>query len=154
MKKIKKQIYKKIDLQRGVDYIGITVVFFCHDGKGKYLLHKRSKKCRDEIGNWDPGGGAMEHGESFENAVKREIKEEYCVIPKKLEHMGVWNVVRKNNNIKTHWIAVVFKAEVNSKKVAIGDPEKMDEIGWFEEEKWPNPLHSKFNEIWKTIKDS
>lgn len=153
MKKTKKQKYEEIDLKRGVDYIGVTVVFFCHDGKGKYLLHRRSKKCRDEIGNWDPGGGAMEHGESFEEAVMREIKEEYSVVPKKLRHVGVWNVVRKIKGGKTHWVAVIFKAEVDSKKVAIGDPEKMDEIGWFEENKWPAPLHSKFNEIWQTIEN-
>lgn len=154
MKKVKKQSYKDMGLQRGIDYIGVTVVFFCHDGKGKYLLHKRSKNCRDEIGNWDPGGGSMEHGESFEEAVRREVKEEYSVEAKELMHVGTWNVVRKNNKTKSHWVAIIFKVKVDSDKVKIGDPEKMDEIGWFEEENWPNPLHSKFKEIWQSIKDS
>ena len=36
---------KKKDLQGGVDYIGVTVVFYCHDGKGNFLMHKRSKNC-------------------------------------------------------------------------------------------------------------
>ncbi len=70
--------YLKMDLKKGVDFIGITCVFYCHDGKGKLLLHKRSKNCRDEVGRWHVGGGSMEFGEDFEETVKREIKEEYC----------------------------------------------------------------------------
>jgi 8-oxo-dGTP diphosphatase len=55
---------------RGIDYIGITCVFFCHDGKGNILLHKRSEKCKDEQGNWDCGGGALEFGEEFDQGVR------------------------------------------------------------------------------------
>ena len=55
------------DLKRGIDYIGVTVVFYCHDGAGRLLLHKRSVACRDEQGRWDVGGGSMEFGETFES---------------------------------------------------------------------------------------
>jgi ADP-ribose pyrophosphatase YjhB (NUDIX family) len=65
------------DLQRGVDFIGVTCSFVCHDGNGNILMHKRSKNCRDEHGNWDNGGGAHEFGASVEETVRREIKEEY-----------------------------------------------------------------------------
>ncbi len=44
-------------MKRGFDYIGVTCVFYCYDKKGRLLLHKRSNKCRDEIGRWDAGGG-------------------------------------------------------------------------------------------------
>ena len=44
-------------MQKGIDFIGITTVFFCHDGKGKFLMAKRSKNARDEHGRWDIGGG-------------------------------------------------------------------------------------------------
>ena len=63
---------------KGVDYPGVTVVFLCHDGKGNYLLGKRSKNCRDEQGRWDSGGGGLDLGSSVEETLKREIKEEYC----------------------------------------------------------------------------
>jgi 8-oxo-dGTP pyrophosphatase MutT (NUDIX family) len=53
-----------VDLKRGVDYIGTTVSFIVHDGKGRVLLQKRSQNCRDERGKWDIGGGAVEFGEN------------------------------------------------------------------------------------------
>lgn len=131
-------------MRQGVDYIGVTCVFYCHDGKGKLLLHKRSKKCRDEKEKWDCGGGAMKFGESFESCIKREIKEEYCVKAQKLKLVGINSVIRKNNKEKTHWIAVVYAVLVNPKQVKIGDFEKMDDIGWFFPNKLPKPLHSMF----------
>jgi len=27
----------------GIDYIGITTPFYCNDGKGNFLFHKRSQ---------------------------------------------------------------------------------------------------------------
>lgn len=56
----------KIDVKRGVDCIGVTCIFLCHDGNKRVLLHKRSVNCRDEHGRWDCGGGALEFGEEFE----------------------------------------------------------------------------------------
>jgi len=133
---------KKLDLRKGVDHIGVTCVFFCHDGKGNLLMHKRSKNCRDEIGCWDCGSGAMEFGETFERAAKREIMEEYCVTPTSVKFCGFTNVLRKNGKQRTHWIAFIFAAKINPKKVKIGEPKKMEEIGWFRTSKLPQPLHS------------
>ncbi len=133
---------KSIDLKKGVDFIGVTCVFYCHDGKGNLLMQKRSQNCRDEQGRWDCGSGSMEHGETFFEAVQREIKEEYCVTPKKIRFWGVSNVLRKNGKQQTHWIALLFTAEVNPKKAKIGELKKMDEVALFSLKKLPKPLHS------------
>jgi ADP-ribose pyrophosphatase YjhB (NUDIX family) len=130
------------DLKRGVDFIGVNVVFYCHDGDGKILLHKRSNKCRDEHGCWDCGGGAVEFGEDLENAVKREITEEYGTEPKEVRFIEHKNVIRQNGDTKTHWLAMRFSAVVDPKKVFNGDPEKIDELGWFGLDNLPSPLHS------------
>jgi len=63
---------EKVDHRRGIDHIGVSVVAVVHDGKGKILLQKRGPKARDERGNWDICGGAIEFGESIEEAIKRE----------------------------------------------------------------------------------
>lgn len=129
-------------LKKGVDYIGVTCVFYCHDGKGNFLLHKRSKHCRDEQGRWDCGGGSMEVGETFKKAVIREIKEEYGTKPLELKFAGVNNILRQNGSEKTHWVAVIFTARLDPNKVKIGEPKKIDELGWFKSGEFPKPLHS------------
>lgn len=131
-------------MKQGFDYIGITVVFYCYDKQGRLLLHKRSKNCRDEIGRWDAGGGAMKFGETFEQAVRREVKEELCADISKLTFVGVNNVIRKHKGRKTHWVAILFACLVDAKKVKIGDPDKIADIGWFYPNKLPKPLHSMY----------
>lgn len=147
-----KRSYKKIDSKKGVDRIGICCVFFCHDGKGKILMHKRSRSCRDERGRWDCGSGSMEFGETFEECVRREIKEEYGIKPRALKLCGVTNVIRKNGREKTHWIAVIFAAKVNSKNVKTSEPHKIKEIRWFSINKLPKPLHSMLKKHLATVR--
>lgn len=86
----------------------------------------------------------MEFGETFEQAVRREVKEELCVDIKKLTFVGLNNVIRKHKNQKTHWVAIVFACLIDPKKVKIGDPVKMEDIGWFYPNKLPKPLHSMY----------
>ena len=57
-------------LKKGTDYVGVAVVYYCHDGKGNVLMHKRSSKCRDEHGAWDIGGGGVEFGVPIEENLK------------------------------------------------------------------------------------
>lgn len=73
-------ILKKMSehLIKGVDYTGVSVVFFCHDGKGKFLMAKRSVNTRDEHGRYDIGAGGVEFGHTIEETLRKEIKEEYC----------------------------------------------------------------------------
>ena len=141
-------------MKKGVDYIGVTCVFYCHDGKGNFLLHQRSEKCKDEQGTWDCGGGGLEFGEEFEEGVKREIKEEYDCDVLNLRFAGVSNVLRKNREkIPTHWIALLFAAEVNPKQVKLGDPEKMIQLGWFKPDEFPEPRHSMLMRHFEMIKE-
>ena len=131
-------------MKQGIDYIGVTVCFFCYDKKGNLLLQKRSKNCRDEQGKWDCGGGSVRFGETAKRAALREIKEEYCCKPVKLNFIAINNVLRKYNGKQTHWIAIIFAAQLNPKDVKIGVPRKMDKIGWFKPNKLPTPLHSMY----------
>lgn len=129
-------------LQKGVDFIGVTCVFVCHDGTGRILLGKRSKNCRDEHGRWDPGGGSMEFGENFEETIQREVTEEYRAAPQKIEFLNVRNVLRTHLGKPTHWIAVDFSVLLDPAETTIGEPDKIDEIGWFTKDTLPENLHS------------
>ena len=137
----------KKDLRRGIDHIGVSASFIIHDGSGRILLQKRGANARDENGNWDVGGGAIEFGESINEAVTREIKEELCVEPLDVRFLTVYDAFRTHNGKKTHWIAIMHAVKVDPKEVKIGEPEKIEEIDWFTSDSLPSPLHSQF---WKS----
>lgn len=131
-------------LQPGVDYTGIAIVFFCHDGHGRYVLSKRNANCRDEHGRWDPGGGALEQGQQVADVLRKEIREEYCADVKEYEFLGFRDVHREQNGKKMHWIALDFRVRLDGSEVQNGEPHKFDEIGWFSLNDLPHPLHSQF----------
>lgn len=131
-------------LHKGTDFTGVTIVFFCHDGKGNYLLNKRSTNCRDEHGRWDPGAGSLEMHDTVEATLHREISEEYCTQVIDYEFLGFRDMHREHEGQKTHWIALDFKVLVDREQVKIGEPHKHEAIGWFTLGNLPQPLHSQF----------
>ena len=135
----------KTDLKRGVDHIGISASFVVHDGNGNILLQKRGKNARDEQGRWDVGGGAIEFGESIDEAIRREIMEELCCEPLEIDFLTVYDAHREHNGVKTHWIAILHAVKVDPKQVRIGEPDKIEEIGWFTSKTLPEPRHSQFD---------
>jgi len=142
-----------IDLRRGVDYIGVGALFVIHDGKGNILLQKRSRNARDEHGRWANGAGALEFGEKLEDALRREIKEEILADALEVELLESQEVLRNNRGKLTHWMVFLYAVRVNPKKVGIGEPHKIDEIGWFNSKNLPEPLHSQFYKSFEIVKD-
>ncbi len=144
---------EEYDKKKGVEFTGVTVVFICHDGKGKILMNKRSQNCRDEQGRWDIGGGSLEFGHKIEDTLKREIMEEYCTDVLGYEFLGFRDIHRDNNGKNTHWIGLDFKVHVDPSKANVGEPHKMDAIGWFTLDKLPTPVHSQFPKFLELYKD-
>lgn len=137
----------------GLDCIGITIVFFCHDGDGNYLFARRGARCRDENGRWDTGGGGLEFDGKVEEVLRKEVNEEYCTDVIEHEFLGYRDVHRIHNGIKTHWIALDFRILVDRDKVKIGEPHKFDEIGWYKLTNLPSPLHSQLPNALKKYKE-
>lgn len=137
----------------GVDYIGITTPFYCTDGHGKILLHKRSKNCRDEHGKWDSGAGKLEFGLTPEENVLKEVLEEYGASGKIIGRIDPCSILRNFDGINTHWLAVPFFVQVSAEEVKNNEPEKIEEIGWFALDDLPSPLHSGFSYSLENFKD-
>jgi len=140
-------------IHKGVDHIGVAVVYFCHDGKGKFVMAKRSQNARDEQGRWDIGGGGVEHGEPVLETLKKEINEEYCADILSHEFLGYRDVHREANGQKSHWIALDFKVQVDPSQVRLGEPHKFDDIGWFSLENCPENIHSQLGEFFRKYRE-
>jgi len=140
-------------VKKGQDFTGVTIVYFCHDGNGKILMAKRSQNARDEQGRWDIGAGGLEFGDTVENTLRKEIKEEYSTDVLDFEFLGYRDVHREHEGMPTHWIALDFKVLVDPAKVAIGEPHKFDSIGWFTKETIPAEIHSQLPTFLEKYKD-
>ena len=130
-------------MKTGVDYTGVAVGFYCHDGKGSFVFHKRSENCRDERGTWTNGGGKLEFGESPEAALLREIKEEYgCdgIIEEMLPAQSFFQTLPDGTG--KHWITLLYIVRVNREEARLNEPESMTEIGWYRLNELPSPLHA------------
>ncbi|TAL48892.1 NUDIX hydrolase [Patescibacteria group bacterium] len=137
----------------GIDFIGVAVVFLCHDGKGNFLFAKRGKKCRDENGRWNMGSGALEFGERAVSRLKKEVQEEYNSPVLSHTALGWRELHRVHNHRKTHWMGLDFLVRVDRRKVKNNEPHKLDEVQWFRLNALPRPMHSQWRDFIKLRKE-
>lgn len=131
-------------MKKGEDYTGVAVVFFCHDGAGNYFLAKRSSNCRDEHGTWEPGAGGLEFGDTVEDTIRKEVREEYGTEVLSFEFLGYRDMHRTHEGKSTHWVALDFRVLIDAQNAHNAEPHKFDAVGWFPLENFPAPLHSQF----------
>jgi ADP-ribose pyrophosphatase YjhB (NUDIX family) len=141
-------------MEKGIDYIGISVGAFMHDGKGRYLVGLRTDKCRDEHNRWEPaGGGGLKFGEKIIEGVVREAKEEVGTVPFNLEFLGNMDTLRVIDGTETHWLTIYYKAQVNPNEVKIMEPDMCAELRWCIIDEIPQPMHSQFHVFLEKYKD-
>lgn len=130
---------------KGISFVGVATSALCHDGKGNFVMMKRGQGARDEHGRWDMVGGGLKVGQKVEENLKREIKEELLADAKEIKHLGFRDVHRElDDGTKTHWVSLDYIVLVDRNQVKLGEPEVMDELGWFTLDTIPSPLHSQF----------
>jgi len=136
-------------LRKGFDCTGVCVVYFCHDGAGRFLMARRNANTRDEHGRWDIGGGGIEFGDTVEATIHKEIAEEYCTEVLDIAFLGYRDVHRVHAGEPTHWIALDFAVRVNPATVRNGEPHKFDDVRWFTFATMPPApeVHSQFPEF-------
>lgn len=126
-------------MKSGVDYIGVSVGALIVNKQGEIFLTKRGAKVTNERGTWEIPGGKVHVGETLEEAIKREMKEEYGV-----DLVLTYQFPAQNHLIpeeKQHWVPTCFIARCRSgQEPNILEPEKCDAIGWFAIDHLPSPL--------------
>lgn len=113
---------------------GAIGVYIVRDGK--ICLFLRNSKHAG--GTWCPPGGHIEYGESFFDAGSREAKEESGIDVKDLEILGVTNDVYENE--KKHYVTVHTKPVSYDGEPALMEPDKFDEMRWFDLSALPENL--------------
>lgn len=128
---------------KGVSFVGVSVGYVCYDKSGEFVMAKRGQNARDEQGTWDLGAGGQKWGNSVEDTVRREVKEEYGADVQKLDFIGYRDVFRtRPDGVKTHWLNITFAVLVDREQVHLAEPEVFDELGWYTLDALPEPLHS------------
>ncbi|HII16378.1 TPA: NUDIX domain-containing protein [Candidatus Woesearchaeota archaeon] len=115
-------------MKNGIDGIGVAAGAMVFNAKGEVLTAKRGQQCRNERGRWEFPGGAVEFGESCEQAIIRETKEELDVT---IEIIGflclVDNIIPEE---KQHWVSPSYVAKAVSAMPRIMEPDKITEWKW------------------------
>jgi mutator protein MutT len=124
-------------MKSGKNYIGVGVGALILNEKGELFLSRRGEKSRNEVGLWEFPGGEVEFGEKLEEAVKREVREEFGFSVKIIKQLNTFDHILGENE---HWIAVAFLCEHESGEAEIQEPGKCAEFGWFEISSIPEQL--------------
>lgn len=113
------------NLKPGKDYIGVGVgAVIIRNNKILLLLRKKAP----EAGCWTIIGGKVEFGETIENAVLRETKEEIGCDGKILAHLGVTNHIVSEEHI--HYVSPRFLVEIEGEPFNV-ELNSHDEMRWF-----------------------
>jgi 8-oxo-dGTP diphosphatase len=103
-----------------------------YDKDGQCLLLKRSLKSKGNPGRWEPPGGKIDPGESFDGALIREVGEETGLDVSLLHAVGVAESELTEINV----VHLMFEAILNTGQVQLSD-EHIDYM-WVKPEDFKN----------------
>ena len=109
---------------KGKDYIGVGCWGIVTNQQNQILLIK--KKVNDY---WERPGGNVEVGETLEECIVREVKEEIGIKTKVINFVTFDQVFFGND--KKQWIAFCYHLKYISGKIKNIEPEKHDDVKWF-----------------------
>jgi 8-oxo-dGTP diphosphatase len=95
-----------------------------HDDEGRCLLLRRSNVCKAFVGTWEWPGGKADPGETFDEAVRREVREETGL---EIELVGVAGAF-PIEMAQQHLAVLCLEAQPAGGKLALS--EEHDQSAW------------------------
>ncbi len=125
-------------MKKGFDYIGVGVGAVIVNREGRVFLAKRGREARNEKYKWEFPGGSVEFGERLEEALVREVREEYGFEIEVEKLLDVVDHIIPDEH--QHWVSPTFLCAHRSGTPHIREPHKCEEIGWFAVDRIPEDL--------------
>jgi len=125
-------------MEAGKDYIGVGVGAVVLDSQGQLFLAQRGPAARNEVGAWEFPGGAVAYGERLEDAIQRELIEEFGMIVEVVGQLAAFDHILPAEH--QHWVSITYLAMHSDGRPYVREPEKCSELGWFAADDLPTPL--------------
>lgn len=110
----------------GTDCIGVGVGALIFNDQGQFLITKRGPQAKNERGKWEIPGGAVEFGETLEQAIKREVQEELGISIRVKELLTVCDHIIADEG--QHWLSPTLICEITAGTAQILEPQKCSEL--------------------------
>lgn len=119
----------------GINFIGVGVFALIGNDRGGVILTQAKsseKKGKDYEDIWSMPGGTLEFGETCEEGLRREIKEELDIDIFGIELLGYNDYIKDGK----HWLALNFSASTKGEAKNM-EPDKNRSVLWFDLENIP-----------------
>lgn len=113
--------------------VGMAAFVCC---KGKFIFQKRQGA--HGANTWAPPGGKLDFGESPEEGIVREVKEETDLDISSVKYIGYTNDVFTEDGL--HYITLWYCATSTNQNAVITEPEKCLDQKWFSLDEVPKVL--------------
>ncbi len=104
-------------------------VFAVLEREGRYLLARRA-----DIGWWNLPGGGLEYGETLDDGLRREVREEIACEIEIVRLLGVYSKPQKRE------IVLAFLCHLAPGSPAPSTSDEVSEVGWFSPAELPDGL--------------
>jgi 8-oxo-dGTP diphosphatase len=134
--------------ERNTNFLGSNLVLMQDD---KILLQRRYNTGYKD-GEYGLPSGHVERGETFTQAIIREVKEEIGIILK-IDDVKVVHIMHRKSEDTSEWVSAFCLAHKWENKVQNMEPNKCDDLSWFSINNLPNNTIDYIKLVLKQIKD-